>query len=61
MIATVELNILSNILAEIKARQYFRLIPDEAANTSKKNLPLVIIFVDVAKKNSEGFLGHHLL
>ena len=36
MIATVEINIMSNILAEIKASKYFPLLPDETANISNR-------------------------
>ena len=51
MIASVEINIMSNILVEIKASKYFPLISDETANISnKENLPMVIRFVDVEKK-----------
>ena len=50
MIATVEINIMSNILAKIKANKYLALIPDEAVNIlHKENLYLVIRFVDMAK------------
>ena len=40
MIATAEINISSNILAEIKAHKYFPLIPDKAANISNRKFAI---------------------